>query len=108
MTNHTQHKANQMILNYPPAGLSRELAAEYVSLGLTTFEDCVQKGIAPKPRQIPGRRRVVWLRSDLDAWLQGLPISTQLPPENCGIKRSRMTKAQVIAQQVAPSVPKAL
>ena len=33
----TRSESNQMILNYPPAGLSRELAAEYVSLGLTTF-----------------------------------------------------------------------
>nr|WP_241781317.1 AlpA family phage regulatory protein [Comamonas thiooxydans] len=49
----------------------------------------VQDGTAPKARRFPGRRRVAWLRSELDAWLASLPLSDLLPPENTGAKKNR-------------------
>lgn len=65
-----------------PRGLSDDLAAAYVGLGLTKFRELVKDGAArieanqgtrppramPQPvRLTPGR--LVWLREDLDAWL---------------------------------------
>lgn len=92
------------ILQFAPGALDRDQAAAYVSLGISTFERLVQSRQAPQPRMFPAARRVAWLRSELDAWLQGLPPSNLLPPENTGApKRGRKTKAQFTAQQVAPS-----
>ncbi|SFB50764.1 helix-turn-helix transcriptional regulator [Delftia tsuruhatensis] len=94
------------ILQFAPAALERDQAAAYVSLGISTFERLVQAKQAPLPRMFPETRRVAWLRSELDAWLLGLPPSNLLPPENTGApKRGRKTKAQIIAQQVAPNAP---
>lgn len=96
------------ILQFAPAALDRDQAAAYVSLGISTFERLVQSRQAPQPRMFPAARRVAWLRSELDAWLLGLPPSTLLPPENTGApKRGRKTNAQITAQQVAPSAPTA-
>lgn len=92
-----------IVMNCPPAALERDQAAAYVSLGVTTFERLVQSRQAPQPRQFPARR-VAWLRSELDAWLQSLPESTLLPPDNTGAPKPRKSKAQVIAERVAPNV----
>ena len=64
----------------------------------------VQEKSAPQPRRFPGRRRVAWLRAELDQWLANLPLSDLLPPDNTGAKKPRKTKAQAIAAAVAPSV----
>ena len=45
--------------------LSREQAAEALSLSLSTFEDGVRKGLYPRPRQI-SPNRVGWLRKELE------------------------------------------
>ncbi|WP_417284363.1 helix-turn-helix transcriptional regulator [Comamonas sp.] len=83
--------------NCTPAALDKEMAAAYCSVGITMFEQMVQDGTAPKARRFPGRRRVAWLRTELDAWLAGLPLSDLLPPENTGAKKPCKTKAEVIA-----------
>lgn len=95
---------NKIAMTFQPGGLDREAAAAYLSLGVTTFERLVQAKEAPQPRKFPGARRVAWLRSELDAWLQSLPESTLLPPDNTGAPKPRKSKAQAIAEQVAPSV----
>ena len=61
-----------------PAVLPRESAAEYIGLSVPTFELLVRQAKAPAPRQLSGRR-VGWLRSELDAWAEALPVS-DLPP----------------------------
>lgn len=94
------------IMQFAPAALERGQAAAYVSLSVSTFEKWVQEKKAPQPRQFPGRR-VAWLRAELDAWLISLPLSDQLPPENTGAKKPRMTKAEAIARQVAPNAEQA-
>lgn len=81
-----------------PAALDKEMAAAYCSVGITMFEQMVQDGTAPKARRFPGRRRVAWLRSELDAWLADLPLSDLLPPDNTGAKKPRETKALAIAR----------
>lgn len=70
------------------AGLRREDAAEYVGLSVSTFEKAVREGRAPQARQVADRR-VVWLRKELDTWLEAAPISNLLPPENTGAKKPR-------------------
>lgn len=78
-----------VILNGLPAALDKEMAAAYCSVGITMFEQMVQDGTAPKARRFPGRRRVAWLRVELDAWLAGLPLSDLSPPDNTGAKKPR-------------------
>lgn len=51
-----------------PRGLREELAAAYVGLGASTFRAQVDAGEAPKPVRLTARRQV-WLRDDLDRWL---------------------------------------
>lgn len=54
-----------------PRGMRDELAAAYVGLGLSTFLREVEADRAPRPvRLTPGRK--VWLKEDLDAWLDRL------------------------------------
>ncbi len=77
-----------VILSCAPGAMDKELAAAYCSVGVTMFEQMVQARTAPQPRRFPGRRRVAWLRSELDDWLAGLPLSDLLPPENTGIKKT--------------------
>lgn len=80
--------------NCTPAALDKEMAAAYCSVGITMFEQMVQDGTAPKARRFPGRRRVAWLRSELDAWLAALPLSDLLPPENTGAKKAKEIKGR--------------
>ena len=94
--------AETVILTCPPGALDKSTAAAYCAVGVSTFERMVQARKAPQPRMFPAKR-VVWLRTDLDSWLQGLPISNILPPENTGEKKPRKTKAQITAQKAAPS-----
>lgn len=90
------------IMQFAPAALERSQAAAYVSLSVSTFEKWVQEKKAPQPRQFPGRR-VAWLRAELDAWLISLPLSDQLPPENTGAKKPRLTKAEALSLRAVPS-----
>lgn len=58
-------------LPFWPRGLREPLAAAYVGLSEASFRRFCNAGQAPKPVPFPGRR-VVWLREDLDAWLDSL------------------------------------
>jgi predicted DNA-binding transcriptional regulator AlpA len=54
-----------------PRGMSEYLAASYVGLGVSTFRREWSADRAPRPVQLtPGRQ--VWLREDLDAYLDRL------------------------------------
>lgn len=66
------------IITLQPAALDRDNAAAYVGLSVTTMESEAQAGRFPKPRQATARR-VVWLRDELDAYLQALPVSSIKP-----------------------------
>jgi len=68
--------------------LSREQAAEALSLSLSTFEDGVRKGLYPRPRQI-SPNRVGWLRKELEDAAAALPVSNLPPPANTGAKRAK-------------------
>lgn len=51
--------------HFPPRGLSRVDAAEYVGVSATTFDLMVRQGKMPTPFRIFGR--VVWDRKKVDA-----------------------------------------
>lgn len=94
------------VMQFAPAALEREQASAYVGLALSTFERLVSQQIAPQPRQLGGKR-VVWLRTELEAWLHSCPVSTQLPPANTGAKKPRHSKA-ISANDQPQAAPNAL
>jgi predicted DNA-binding transcriptional regulator AlpA len=53
---------------WPPRGMKEQLAAYYVGLAATTFRKEVTEDRAPKPIRLTGGRQV-WLKDDLDKWL---------------------------------------
>lgn len=57
--------------HYPPRGLSRCEAANYVGISPAKFDQLVKDGRMPPPRRIDGRR--VWDRSQLDSHFDQLP-----------------------------------
>lgn len=61
-----------------PAALSRDDAATYVSLSVSTIATLVAAGKFPPPREL-SVGRVAWLRCELDQWLGERPVSSMLP-----------------------------
>lgn len=55
-----------------PRGLHRDIAARYVGIGVTKFDEMVLDGRMPQPRRIDGRK--VWDRFALDEAFDALPI----------------------------------
>jgi len=55
----------------PPRGLCREVAAAYIGIGGTKFDQMVKEGTMPKPRIHGGRK--LWDRSELDVAFSDLP-----------------------------------
>ncbi len=53
-----------------PIALRAKEAAAYCGMSRSTFLKLVTEGRAPKRRKVSDAV-VIWLRSDLDAWLQG-------------------------------------
>lgn len=62
----------------------------------STIEEEIRKGRFPKPRQL-SRRRVGWLMNEIDAWLDGCPVSDLPPPPNCGAKKPRPARQPQVA-----------
>lgn len=60
-------------------------------LSKSTLERLIREGSFPKPREFSGRR-VGWLVSEVDAWIDARPISEQPPPENTGAKKPRAAR----------------
>ncbi len=61
-----------------PAVLSRDQAAHYSGISVSTLEKQVRNDAYPKPRQL-SKGRVGWLRREIDEHLEALPVS-DLPP----------------------------
>lgn len=57
--------------SYPPRGMSRTVAARYVGVGSTKFDEMVKDGRMPRPKQADGR--VIWDRWALDLAFTDLP-----------------------------------
>ena len=60
-------------LSYPPLGLGRNESATYGGCGTTSFDEMVADGRMPKPRKIGTRS--IWLRPELDASADNLPVA---------------------------------
>lgn len=63
---------------YPPRGMSREVAARYVGVGATKFDEMVGDGRMPRPKRVDGR--VIWDRLRLDAAFTDLPEDARVNP----------------------------
>jgi predicted DNA-binding transcriptional regulator AlpA len=65
-------------LSYAPRGMSRDVAARYVGVGATKFDEMVSDGRMPRPKRVDGR--VIWDRLRLDAAFTDLPEDAQVNP----------------------------
>ena len=61
-----------------PRGLKREVAALYVGVGATKFDEMVVDGRMPKPKRVDGRN--IWDRFGLDLAFDELPTETEVNP----------------------------
>lgn len=59
-------------LAFPPIGLSRAQAAAYVGMGISLFDQLVDSGHLPKPRQAQGR--LIWHRREVEEAFADLPF----------------------------------
>jgi predicted DNA-binding transcriptional regulator AlpA len=74
-------RQNALPPTLPPRLVSREVAAAYVSVSPTTFDDMVRNGRMPRPKVLGGRR-VGWDVRMLDAAVDSLPIAgDELPAD---------------------------
>jgi hypothetical protein len=58
-------------VSLPPRGLSRVVAAEYIGVSPTKFDEMVKDGRMPQPKRVDGR--VIWDRLSLDCAFADLP-----------------------------------
>lgn len=63
-----------------PMGLSRSAAAEYIGVGVCTFDSMVADGRMPPPR-LPQGKRKVWLRTEIDTAMLALPTADGAPDD---------------------------
>ena len=69
----TTAKSGAIVGSFPqlcPRGLSRDQSAAYVGVGVTKFNEMVEDGRMPKPKQVDGR--VIWDRHQLDQSFEAL------------------------------------
>jgi len=69
-----------------PAYLDRKSAAEFVALSEATMDKLLARQMFPKPRQLT-EKRVGFLVRELEAWAEARPVSSNLPPANCGLRQ---------------------
>lgn len=72
-------KASPLPSGLAPRGLSRQLAAAYIGIGTTKFDEMVADGRMPKPKRVDGR--VLWDRFALDGAFEALPTDGQADQE---------------------------
>lgn len=73
--------------NTPPRILlSKEEAADYIGISVSTLERLVRQKKIALPRQISDRR-VAFLLADLDEWITTRPPSDLPPPPICIIEK---------------------
>lgn len=62
-------------LPFIPRGLSRPLAALYIGVGTTLFDEMVEDGRMPKPKRV--NNRTIWDRVELDIAFTDLPTGKE-------------------------------
>lgn len=83
-----------------PIFLDKPSVCAAVSLSEGVWEQLVQSGQAPKPRQLSGRR-VGWLLREVMEWAETRPVSELPPPPNTGNRRKRVDNAGEAAHENA-------
>lgn len=76
-----------------PIFLDKPGVAAALTLSERVWEQLVQSGQAPKPRQLSGRR-VGWLLREVMEWAETRPVSDLPPPPNTGNRRKRDNAAE--------------
>lgn len=66
-----QNRPNILPVSLPPIGLSRELAAAFIGVSPSKFDEMVKDGRMPKPKHIDSRR--VWSRIAIEKAFARLP-----------------------------------
>lgn len=66
------------ILWFPPRGLNRVQAAEYIGVSASLFDGLVKEGRMPKPKRI--NARTVWDRIAIDEAFAALPGEVESNP----------------------------
>jgi hypothetical protein len=69
---------NILPVPFPPRGLKRGQSAEYISVGVTKFDQMVVDGRMPKPKIIDSLK--VWDRHELDEAFGALPSEIHANP----------------------------
>jgi len=67
----TAPRAALLPVSLPPRGLSRLMAAEYIGVSATKFDELVQDGRMPAPKKVDTRK--LWDRYELDGAFENLP-----------------------------------
>ena len=70
--------ANTLPPSLAPRGLKRPMAANYIGVGTSLFDEMVDDGRMPKPKQINGR--TVWDRVEIDFAFEALPHKDEANP----------------------------
>jgi hypothetical protein len=68
----------------PPAAMHELAAARYLGMNRTSFRELVFSGLIPHTTHVNGKPRI-YLRVDLDHYLESLPRRTMEPRENSPI-----------------------
>jgi hypothetical protein len=74
-------KVTDQIRALAPAAMHEHAAAKYIGMNRTSFRSLVFAGMIPCTKHLNGKRRI-YLRSDLDRYLESLPRSTMVLREN--------------------------
>lgn len=62
--------------DFLPRGLQRRLAAHYVGVSPTKFDEMVDQGRMPRPKRVDSRK--LWDRAELDEAFSALPTDQEL------------------------------
>lgn len=65
------NRQNILPISLPPIGLSREMAAAFIGVSPSKFDEMVKDGRMPKPKRIDSRR--VWSRIAIEKAFARLP-----------------------------------
>lgn len=74
----TVHLTSRTSQSVAPRGLQRLIAASYIGVSATKFDELVVDGRMPQPRRIDGRK--VWDRVELDDAFEALPHEAEDNP----------------------------
>ncbi len=67
-----------LLASLAPRGLNRPGSAKYIGVGTSLFDEMVDDGRMPKPKQINGR--TVWDRVEIDFAFEALPHKDEATP----------------------------